>query len=810
MATARPAFLHEHPEFLADAGLTTIRVAPLGGNESRGLVDHLLPTGSIPAELRATVVGRAEGNPYFLEETVRHLIEAGQQPIPDSIQAVLAARIETLPLAERRVLQEAAVVGRVFWEGPIRRALGAADIGQSLARLAERGLIFTRPTSSLSGEVELSFKHALLRDAAYGTMTGAHRARSHASVGAWLEGISDDPESELAGLIGEHLRLAIEQGADGEAWPDAAEREDVRARAVRYLLIAGSSAHQRFALDKAVELHEAALRHAATDAERARALAALGQDRESGLDGPAALERYRAAIAAADRADLPAEEQARILLLAARTLALRWGAFPVRPDPADIDHLVDAGLELAEDPETRLWLLAMRGAAGIRWGAVRLTEPEFVAERAAAVTAAIDGARRLGLHDLVVVAGRISGQLEFAAGRYPESAAAYRGLVPNLDAVDSVFQRALTAMYVVLGLADVAGAYDEALAVARDVLTLGRTLTAHEHAHGTSSILWCQYHLGDWAEMEPLVEEHLSGGPGRRRLHLPVHARRRPDRRPDRGPPRRPRPGPPADGDGPADGRGAGSARGAPCPRPRRPRGGRGGRRRGPPDDRQRPSAEHRGQRPGGPRPDRRAPRPRRLGGAPGVPADGPRLPRDARDPRAVLRPRGGARARGRWRCRGRDRDPPRGAGGVRAARRPLRGIADDGDPRPPPAGRRRDARRGDGRGGVAPRRASGGPEGTPAAAPDPRPAATTAAATLAAAAASVDPGLTEREREILGLVGEGISNGAIAERLGLSPRTVERHVSNIYLKLGFEGRSSRAAAASYAVRASIAREEPG
>ena len=170
---------------------------------------------------------------------------------------------------------------------------------------------------------------------------------------------------------------------------------------------------------------------------------------------------------------------------------------------------MDAGLELAEDPETRLWLLAMRGAAGIRWGAVRLTEPAFVAERAAAVTAAIDGARRLGLHDLVVVAGRISGQLEFAAGRYPESAAAYRGLVPNLDAVDSVFQRALTAMYVVLGLADVAGAYDEALAVARDVLTLGRTLTAHEHAHGTSSILWCQYHLGDWAEMEPLVEEHL-------------------------------------------------------------------------------------------------------------------------------------------------------------------------------------------------------------------------------------------------------------------------------------------------------------
>jgi DNA-binding NarL/FixJ family response regulator len=85
--------------------------------------------------------------------------------------------------------------------------------------------------------------------------------------------------------------------------------------------------------------------------------------------------------------------------------------------------------------------------------------------------------------------------------------------------------------------------------------------------------------------------------------------------------------------------------------------------------------------------------------------------------------------------------------------------------------------------------------------------AAAAAAAAPSAAPASVagDTTLTEREREVLLLVGEGISNQAIAERLVLSPRTVERHVSNIYVKLGLEGRSSRAAAASYAVRANIA-----
>ena len=109
-----------------------------------------------------------------------------------------------------------------------------------------------------------------------------------------------------------------------------------------------------------------------------------------------------------------------------------------------------------------------------------------------------------------MVGGRVSAQLEFAAGRYEECAAAYRDLAPLIDSVDEAFQRALTAMYVTLGLADVAGAYAEALVVARKTLELGRTLSPHEHAHGTSILLWCLYHLGDWRETAPLVDEHIA------------------------------------------------------------------------------------------------------------------------------------------------------------------------------------------------------------------------------------------------------------------------------------------------------------
>ncbi len=804
VATARPAFLGREPGFMAAQGLTTVEVPPLGVEESAGLVDAQLPAGALPDELRTTVVARSEGNPFFLEETVRHLAELGtltvsaggqvQAPrsaIPDSIQAVLVARIQALPLSERRVLQEASVVGRVFWEGPVRRALGASDLGELLSSLIDRGLVFTRPTSSLSGEVELSFKHALLRDAAYGTMTTVHRARSHASVGAWLEQIADDPKAELAGLIGEHFRLALEQDADGVAWPDPADHERVRARAVRYSLLAGSNAHQRYAIDKAIELHEAALRHATSDSERARVLTALGQDHESGLKGPEAIDAYRGAIEAADRAQLPADERARIRLAAARTMAIRWGAFPVRPNPAEIDEFVDEGLELAEAAETRLWLLAMRGGAGMRWPAAHMSDPEFIAYRSRAVTAALDGARQLGLTDLLVVAGRLSGQLEFAAGRYGQSAVVFRELIPHLDDVDSVFHRALCSMYVTIAISDIDGAYADALAVARTVLELGRKLSPHEHAHGTSAVLWCLYHLGDWgAETTQLVDEHLVAVRGTNVFICPYMR------------------------SGPLIGALIAGHLGE-FSRARDLLG----------------QVELSEDEPGLPE----ALHARvlvTLGEADkGVAAaqaiiDSGRLATMEENEHEAVALIEGLHAMGDW---GRLRDflpdarrrsaslailvpvcdraeaMAAAADGdseraIELLRRAVAGferlgvpyevartkallaqVLPDGDAMLADAIAAAESLMGDRPGAGAAEQEGNAVQAPPA-----------------------DASLTAREREILALIGEGISNQEIADRLVLSPRTVERHVSNIYIKLGFEGRSSRAAAASYAVRSSL------
>ncbi|HUF06971.1 MAG TPA: hypothetical protein VMP86_06245, partial [Candidatus Binatia bacterium] len=137
LATARPEFTE------AAQGLTlnreevsTVALRPLSDEQSADLIASLLDAAELPESLRAEILGKAEGNPFFVEEMLRRLIDegvlvhneigwqvttdAGAVALPDSIHAVLAARIDALPMAEKRVLQEASIIGRVFWEAPVR------------------------------------------------------------------------------------------------------------------------------------------------------------------------------------------------------------------------------------------------------------------------------------------------------------------------------------------------------------------------------------------------------------------------------------------------------------------------------------------------------------------------------------------------------------------------------------------------------------------------------------------------------------------------------------------------------------------
>jgi predicted ATPase/class 3 adenylate cyclase len=269
LATARPDFARA---WGARIDAETILLEPLPADAAASLVDALVSS-DLPHDVRQLVVERAEGNPFFVEEVLGNLIDAGvltrenggwragELPsgfeIPDSVQAVLAARIDLLDEAEKAALQAAAVIGRVFWTGPVYELV--AGLQPDLRVLESRDFIRRRSASSLEGEVEYAFKHALTVEVAYGGLTKARRARLHAEFAEWLERLGAGREEQVP-LLAHHYAEAVRPEDVDIAWPgDEARVDELRARAVDWLGRAAESAITRYELQDAVALLQRAL-----------------------------------------------------------------------------------------------------------------------------------------------------------------------------------------------------------------------------------------------------------------------------------------------------------------------------------------------------------------------------------------------------------------------------------------------------------------------------------------------------------------------------------------------------------------------
>ncbi|MGH2656412.1 MAG: adenylate/guanylate cyclase domain-containing protein [Actinomycetota bacterium] len=211
-----------------------IHLEPLGREETAAMVDDLVPE-AMPAELKELVVGRSEGIPLFAEEIVRMFIDRGvlrlddsgrwevpvqdsDVEIPPSIHALIAARLDTLPPEEKAILQDASVVGRVFWLGAVGRlsGRGAAEARYALGQLRVKEIIVPREPPTFSGELEFGFRHVLIRDVAYQSLPKASRGRKHAEVARWAEDRAGERRTEMAELLATHytesLRYAEEVG----------------------------------------------------------------------------------------------------------------------------------------------------------------------------------------------------------------------------------------------------------------------------------------------------------------------------------------------------------------------------------------------------------------------------------------------------------------------------------------------------------------------------------------------------------------------------------------------------------------------
>jgi len=187
----------------------TIELGALHRREAEQLVDALRPDLTLSPDQRHEVLDKTEGNPLFLEEMVRLFAEGvdGEVSIPDTVQSLIAARIDALPRAAKLVLQHAAVIGRVFWRGALAPVSEKVeDVDLVLEELLRRDFLLSEPRSSITGDEAFRFKHILIREIAYAGIAKADRAELHAAFAAWLHGRGVE---ELVEIRAYHLDRAV-------------------------------------------------------------------------------------------------------------------------------------------------------------------------------------------------------------------------------------------------------------------------------------------------------------------------------------------------------------------------------------------------------------------------------------------------------------------------------------------------------------------------------------------------------------------------------------------------------------------------
>ena len=503
LCTARPELLGRRPGWGgARRAASTLELEPLSGDDTRRMLAEML--GPEPAERLSALAERAEGNPFFVEELLSDLIDRGivarehdgwrvgalptGPGAPDTIQTVVAARIDLLPPAEKAALQAASVIGRVFWCGPIYELLPEADPDFDV--LEDRNFIHRHAVSAIAGETQCAFKHQITREVAYGTLPKSKRARLHADFAAWLERFSEGRD-EYASLLAHHYAEAVRPENADLVWAgESGAQERLRARAVRWLARAAELATAQYAVDEAIGLLDRALEleadeQALADLWRRRAHAsALAYDGEGFY--PAMHEAIELTSDQRALADLYSE-------LALET-ALRQGMWIRSPDPAEIEGTIRRALGATQNEQSPARARALIAAAA--W------DPAHGGEAARDASALAD---RLGKAELRSQALGTVVKTAIVHGHARDALAAARRRLGLREVVSDPEDRALMHWDVaVASLA--AGQVRAAETHARLHAETVRGLSPHHKLHGVGLLLMVAELTGQWEAIRGLRE----------------------------------------------------------------------------------------------------------------------------------------------------------------------------------------------------------------------------------------------------------------------------------------------------------------
>ncbi|MGH3103168.1 MAG: ATP-binding protein, partial [Gaiellaceae bacterium] len=510
---ARPDLLRSRPDWGGGRrSFGSLPLDALSGEESAQLVSSLLEVDELPEGVRRQILERSEGNPFFLEEIVRHLIDDGllvqengrwqarasidDVEIPDNVQSVILARLDLLAPEEKRVAQRAAVVGRVFWDGAVLTLTRVDDLDTVLRTLRRREFVLERPSSSIAGQAEYIFKHVLIRDVAYESLPRKERGRAHAEAAAWIEETSGERAGELAELLAHHYDAAF------SFLRDEAFRQQARAQ---YVMAAGN-ALRRFAIQQGERFAQRAVELSEPGTQRVEALEALGDLYYLAFNGDGAWRAYRDALAElSDREAGFARLAGKAALFGARWL----GSMHEFPETEEVRAMIDAGLRAAApgDDRERTLLLVDMGFLLVQ----RDVRQDEVTD--SAVREAVAKAEQLGDADLLSAALDLVQSWETGRGRYGD---AYRStlrrneLIPRMTDVkeigDSYAMAAWSAQHL--------GRYAEADAHATACVERSRGADSGSYLHGLTWRVAARFMLGQWedaladqAELERVAAE---------------------------------------------------------------------------------------------------------------------------------------------------------------------------------------------------------------------------------------------------------------------------------------------------------------
>jgi class 3 adenylate cyclase len=246
LALARPELLERRPAWGGGLpGYTALPVEALSEEHAKELATQVLLQMQKPGRQSGEIGLVGEGNPLFIEELAASVAEHATSTaaeLPTTIRGIVSARLDGLPPGERAVLLDAAVVGKVFWTGALERmSSGQLDLAELLDSLEGRDLIRREPVSRLRGDQQFSFKHDLIRDAAYATLPRQQKRKRHAEVAAFLEETTSEIRAAASALA--------------QHWREAGEGR----RAADYFVVAGDQAGRGWAKEEAVGFYQQAL-----------------------------------------------------------------------------------------------------------------------------------------------------------------------------------------------------------------------------------------------------------------------------------------------------------------------------------------------------------------------------------------------------------------------------------------------------------------------------------------------------------------------------------------------------------------------